>query len=282
LQEIDEPRRNESTTPSTQRERGCSVDVLDLIKRRRSVPRFKSDQIPRDVIEKMLEAASWAPNHHLTEPWEFTVLDGAAKAVFADIRRRFRLSLFPDPSRPEAKKAAEKIHQDTIATPTIIAVTVKVADDPEVRDDDFAATFIAIQNMMLTAADLGVGTYMRTGGLVRDPRLREFLQVPSDRRIAAIVYIGYPALVPERRRTPYQEKTRWWTDGAVPQAANPELTAVEASGIAIDPVCKMEVDIATAEYLSEHGGVTYYFCAQECKTAFDADPARYAGLNRNE
>lgn len=257
------------------------MDVLDLIKRRRSVPRFKSDPVPRDVIEKMLEAATWAPNHHLTEPWEFTVLDGTAKAEFADIRRRFRLSLFPDPSRPEAKKAAEKIHQDTIATPTIIAVNVSVADDPEVRDDDFAATFIAIQNMMLTAADLGVGTYMRTGGLVRDPRLREFLQVPSDRRIAAIVYVGYPALVPERRRTPYQEKTRWWTDGAVP-AAKPEPAAVQTTGIAIDPVCKMEVEIATAEYSSEYGGVTYYFCAPGCKTTFDAHPARYATLNRDE
>ncbi|GEM_PF-769784 len=258
------------------------MDVLDLIKRRRSIPRFKSDPVPRDVIEKMLEAATWAPNHHLTQPWEFTVLDGAAKAEFAEIRRRFRVSLFPDPSRTEAQKAAEKIYQDTVATPTIIAVTMKVAEDPEVRDDDFAATFIAVQNMMLTAADLGVGTYMRTGGLVHDPRLREFLQVASNRRIAAIIYVGYPALVPERRRTPYQEKARWWTDGAVPQAAKPEPAAVQTSGIAIDPVCKMKVDIATAEYSSEYGGVTYHFCAPGCKTAFDADPARYAELNRNE
>lgn len=258
------------------------MDVLDLIKRRRSIPRFKSDPVPRDVIEKMLEAATWAPNHHLTEPWEFTVLAGAAQAEFAEIRRRFRVSLFPDPSRPEAKKAAEKIHQDTIATPTIIAVTVNVADDPEVRDDDFAATFIAIQNMMLTAADLGVGTYMRTGGLVRDQRLREFLQVPPDRRIAAIVYVGYPALVPERRRTPYQKKARWWPDGAVLQPAKPEPASVQTTGVAIDPVCKMEVDIATADYSSEYGGVTYYFCAPGCKTAFDAHPARYAELNRNE
>ena len=100
--------------------------------------------------------------------------------------------------------------------------------------------------------------------------------------LRAIVYVGYPALVPERRRTPYQEKARWWTDGAVPQAAKPEPAAVQTSGIAIDPVCKMEVEIATADYSSEYGGVTYYFCAPGCKTAFDADPATYAGLNRNE
>lgn len=259
------------------------MGVLDLIKRRRSIPRFKSDPVPRDVIEKMLEAATWAPNHHLTEPWEFTVLDGEAKMRFAEIRSRFRLSLFPDPATPPAQKAAEKISEDTLATPTIIAVTTKVADDPEVRDDDFAATFIAIQNMMLTASALGVGTYMRTGGLVRDPRLREFLQVPPDRRIAAIVYLGYPALVPERRRKPYQEKTRWWTGGTIPQPPVAEpVVAHSRSAVAIDPVCKMEVEIATAEYSSEYDGVTYYFCAPGCKTAFDADPARYAGLNRNE
>lgn len=44
---------------------------------------------------------------------------------------------------------------------------------------------------------------------------------------------------------------------------------------AIDPVCGMEVDPATAEHTSRHDGTTYYFCAPGCKRAFDADPERY-------
>ncbi len=258
-----------------------SLDVLDLIKRRRSIPKFTSDPVPREVIEEMLEAAVWAPNHHLTEPWEFFVLEGGAKARFAHVRRAFRLTIFPDPTAPEALKAADKIARDTADTPIIIVVTTRVSPDPEVAEDDYAATMIAVQNMMLTAAGRGVGTYMRTGGFIRDPGLRAFLDLPQDRRVAAVLYVGYPALVPERRRKHWQEKTRWMstlTAEAVPAGADPPAPEERASAhadVAIDPVCHMEVEIATAPARSTYNGTTYYFCSPGCKVDFDADPARY-------
>lgn len=48
--------------------------------------------------------------------------------------------------------------------------------------------------------------------------------------------------------------------------------------LAIDPVCHMEVDVATARWISEHDGETYYFCSPGCKTTFDKTPAEYAGV----
>ncbi len=45
--------------------------------------------------------------------------------------------------------------------------------------------------------------------------------------------------------------------------------------MAIDPVCKMEVDEASAKWKSTYKGQTYYFCAPGCKTAFEADPEKY-------
>ena len=45
--------------------------------------------------------------------------------------------------------------------------------------------------------------------------------------------------------------------------------------MAIDPVCKMEVDEKTAEYKSEYDGVTYYFCAKACKIEFDENPDEF-------
>ena len=47
--------------------------------------------------------------------------------------------------------------------------------------------------------------------------------------------------------------------------------------MALDPVCKMEVDEATAEWTSEYKGKTYYFCAPGCKASFDKDPEKYLG-----
>jgi len=45
--------------------------------------------------------------------------------------------------------------------------------------------------------------------------------------------------------------------------------------MAIDPVCKMNVDEKTAKYKSSYGGKTYFFCAPGCKKAFDADPKKF-------
>lgn len=47
--------------------------------------------------------------------------------------------------------------------------------------------------------------------------------------------------------------------------------------MAIDPVCKMEVDEKTAKFVSEYGGRKYYFCSPGCKKAFDKDPEKYLG-----
>lgn len=45
--------------------------------------------------------------------------------------------------------------------------------------------------------------------------------------------------------------------------------------VAIDPVCGMEVDEASAQWTSEYEGKTYYFCSPGCKSAFDREPDRY-------
>jgi len=62
---------------------------------------------------------------------------------------------------------------------------------------------------------------------------------------------------------------------------NPEdyLQQEPPSGIAIDPVCDMEVDIATAKYMSEYEGQIYYFCAPGCKRSFEKDPQAYIGVS---
>lgn len=45
--------------------------------------------------------------------------------------------------------------------------------------------------------------------------------------------------------------------------------------MAIDPVCKMEVDEATAAATSDYQGATYFFCTPGCKATFDKDPEKY-------
>ena len=185
------------------------MTVIEAIKTRRSIPKLRPDAVPREIIEQMLEAAVWAPNHRLTEPWRFYVLTGDAKRRFAEIRRRFRAATFPNPEAPEAVRALDKLTEDTVATPALIVPTVHVPEDEEVRNENVAATYMAMQNLMLAGTSLGVGTYMRTGGLIHDPALRALLGLEDDRRILAVIYVGYPVDVPQKRRAPASERTVW-------------------------------------------------------------------------
>jgi xanthine dehydrogenase accessory factor len=57
--------------------------------------------------------------------------------------------------------------------------------------------------------------------------------------------------------------------------SGPSLPVLDAPLDAVDPVCEMLVDIASARFVSEHEGQTYYFCCPACKKKFEADPAKY-------
>ena len=185
------------------------MTVIDALTSRRSVPRLRPDPVPREVIERALGAAVWSPNHRLTEPWQFFVLEGESKRRFAELRAEFTRSAMADPDAPEKKKVLENVYQMAVTTPAIVVVTAAIHDNPEQREEDFWATYGAAYAFMLALWSESVGSYFRTGGLRDYPPLRSFLRLGDDRRIIGFVYVGYPETVPQKRRTPAGEKTSW-------------------------------------------------------------------------
>ncbi len=137
------------------------------------------------------------------------MLDGPSRQRFAEIRREWRRRQLPDPDAPGVAAALAKVYEETLATPVIIVVTAHLSEDPDRREEDAWATFGAAYAFMLAAWAHGIGTYFRTGGVRDDPALRRMLGLPPDRRIIGVLYAGYPAEVPQRRRTPASEKTVW-------------------------------------------------------------------------
>ncbi len=185
------------------------MDVLELIKTRRSVKSWKPDPVPREVVERLLDAAVWAPNHKLTEPWRFYVLGPKAKKKLAELRRRLRAEKVPDPEAPEVRAALQKVYDDTWATPALLAVACATSDDRVRREEDYAATAMAVQNLLLAAASLGIGTYLRTGEMLEHPEMRALVDLPDDHRLFGVISLGYAAETPTKRRTPAAEKTIW-------------------------------------------------------------------------
>jgi nitroreductase len=190
------------------------MDAISAINKRTSVRRFRSDPVSRDIIEQLLECAVRAPNHKLTEPWRFAVLTGRARDRFAEIRAGHRLKRFSDPASAEALAGAEKVRRESLQTPVYIIVMAALSPDAIMREEDYAATMMAAANLMIAAESLGLGTYLKSGGIMQDPGLIEMAGVPDGFRIVGVLSLGYPAeQEPPRRRKPATELTRWVDSG---------------------------------------------------------------------
>jgi nitroreductase len=162
------------------------------------------------VIEQLLDCAGRAPNHKLTEPWRFAVLTGQAKATLAEIRAQHRLKRYEDPASAEARAGMDKVRRETLEAPAVIVVMSRVHQDEVTREEDYAAVMMATANLMTAAQSLGLGTYLKTGGVMRDRALVQLVGLPDGYRIVGLVSVGYPADTESpRRRRPAGELTQW-------------------------------------------------------------------------
>jgi len=187
------------------------LDTHDAIARRASVRSYKPDPLPRHVIERLLAAAVRAPNHKLTEPWRFVVLTGKARERYAEIRRAHGARKFADPASAEAKARMDRNYREAMATPAFVFVLTEVSEDVVRREEDYGATMMAIENLLVAAAADGIGTFLRTGGLMSHPDVVELVGVPTGSRIVGIIALGYLATLPEPtlRRKPMADLVRW-------------------------------------------------------------------------
>ena len=186
------------------------MDAITAINQRTSVRRFRPDPVRREIVEQLLDCAVRAPNHKLTEPWRFTVLTGRARDRFAEIRATHRLKRYSDPASPEALAGADKVRRESRETPLYIVAMAAVNPDEITREEDYAATMMAVANLMIAAESLGLGTYLKSGGVMQDPDLLELAGAPQKFRVVGIISLGYPAEQdPPRRRKPAAELTRW-------------------------------------------------------------------------
>ena len=112
---------------------------------------------------------------------------------------------------PEAARLVrEKVERNTMALPALVVVTIAQNENPEIREEDFAAAWMAIQNIALGAVERGLGTHIKTGAIMADPAARAAVGLPDDQRIVAVVNVGEPADVPPAKaRRSAAELTTW-------------------------------------------------------------------------
>lgn len=165
------------------------MDVLEAIYTRYSQGKVKPDPVPRELVEKLLDAAVQAPNHYKVRPWRFVVLTGEGRNKLGEVMAASQQDRNPD-YPPEA---FDKCRSIPLRAPVIIAVGVDKPSEPKVLEiENVAATAAACQNLLLAAHAMGLGVKWRTGEWARDPLVKAFLGLEADQHIIAFLYIGYP------------------------------------------------------------------------------------------
>jgi nitroreductase len=184
------------------------MPIPRVIEQRRSIKSFTDRVVTREEIETLLDAAILAPNHRLTRPWRFYVLGPESRTAYGLALGERKARKLPDPEA--GRRLREAVAAEHRKLPCMIAVAIVHNDNPEIQEEDYAAAMMAIENLALAAVTLGLGTHMKTGGVMGDDAARAAAGVGEGERIVAIVNVGEPAELPApRKREPATSFTTW-------------------------------------------------------------------------
>src|SRR5881227_631708 len=187
------------------------MSVFDIIRRRRSIGKMTVQQPTRKQIERLLEAATHAPNHHKVEPWKFFVLAGKVRAELGAAMAESLAARMEETASEKAQAILNKERNKLLRSPVVIVVAAERPRLPNVLEiENVAAVAAAVQNMLLTAEEMGLACMWRTGEAAYDPHVKQWLGLAPGEHIVSLLYVGFPAIPRlERRPIPFGEKTTW-------------------------------------------------------------------------
>jgi nitroreductase len=191
--------------------------LLELIQARRSVRRFLDRVVSRDDLARLFEAARWAPSNHNRQPWRFLVLEDKQQINrLAETVRQNLAQKLKELPEAAASHIGEFTHYATCFAnaPVLLVVLhkrpVSVSASllagikhPELVSGEPLSAAMAIQNLLLAAHALGLGTCVLTGPLLVPEVLTAELTLPAGHEMTCLVALGHPAEIPPppRRKT---------------------------------------------------------------------------------
>lgn len=185
---------------------------MDSIASRRSIRRFRDAPVERGLIEKVLAAAVLAPSAKNRQPWRFVVLQGAARRKLASLMTEGARFLEARGENTGSCGNSARIVEQAPVTIVVFNAAYEheglVFDKLHYNGPDIQSIGAMIQNMLLAAQDLGLGSLWICDVLYGYPAIREWLGRKQE--LAAAVSLGWPDEKPAARpRTGWSELTEW-------------------------------------------------------------------------
>ncbi len=145
-------------------------DVLQSIRKRRSVRKFTGEPVPESSVRAILEAGRWAPSGLNNQPWKFMVItDAATRAAVAE-KTKYRKVLEQAPLQ------------------IVVFLDQILSYD---RTKDIQGIGACMQNMLLAAHSLGLGTVWMGEILNRREEVEGLLAVPDSYELMGVIAVGY-------------------------------------------------------------------------------------------
>ena len=177
------------------------MDVFEALGTLRAMRRLKLDPVPDDALWKILDAAIKAPSGGNRQPWNFTVvrdaeakrrlgeyyLDGWNKAYVQGPGRATQT----DPRLAGVYRSAEHLAHHLAEAPVLIIASVR-SDGQAVGPLAGASIYPAVQNLMLAARALGLGTTLTTLHKFHEREVKELLGIPDGVETMALIPVGWP------------------------------------------------------------------------------------------
>jgi nitroreductase len=197
---------------TTIQDSGFGKDQVDLlIRSRRSVftrQFVPGKQIPDEWIWQLLENASWAPSHKLTQPWHFTVFSGRGREKLA----AFQASLYKEKSGEKFKQDKyENLLKTPLESSHVLALGMKRSLEINIPEmEEIASVACAVQNIYLSTGAYGIGGYWSTGGVTYFEEAKSFFGLGEKDRLMGFFYLGFVQTAsPKGFRIPIRDKTQW-------------------------------------------------------------------------
>jgi len=176
------------------------VDSVDaLLAQRRTIHEFRETAPPQDLVLSALDAARWAPNHHLSQPWRFYLLGAETREQIARLNGDLVAA-------KKGADAGEAKYQRWRQIPGWLVVTCEVNADTVRHREDYAATCCAIHNFGLSLWSHGVGIKWTTGAVTRAQEFYDLIWVDAQAEtVVGLVWFGYAAETPVMTRKSLDE-----------------------------------------------------------------------------
>lgn len=185
--------------------------LYGILKERRSInlQDMLPDAIDPTCIQRMLEAANWAPSHGHTEPWRFTVFAGTTREKLGEVFAK-AYQLVTPAERFDATVMA--FNRDRVLRAPVW-VSIGMQPDlvkPMPEWEEISAVAIAVHNMQLMACSLGLGSKWVSGPANRHPVVAQFVGLQPPAQLLGFLFVGKPAKAwPTGKRRPITDKVQW-------------------------------------------------------------------------